>query len=94
MTNIFKKAAILSAAVLTVGVAFAASADPAEARWGRRAFVGGAALGILGAAAAAHAYHAPRYGYVVEGGECWRERRAVYNRYGDFVGYRNIRICN
>ena len=94
MNTIFKKTLTVAAAALTLGVAFAASSSDAEARWGRRAFVGGAALGILGAAAVAAHAHQPRYGYVVEGGECWRERRAVHNRYGDFVGYRSIRVCN
>ncbi len=92
MNTIFKKTLTVAAAALTLGVAFAASASDAEARWGRRAFVGGAALGILGAAAVAAHAHQPR-GYVVES-ECWRERRAVHNRYGDFVGYRSIRVCN
>ncbi len=44
----------------------------------------GLGLGLLGAAAAANAY--PR--------ECWIERRPVYNNWGDYVGDRNVRICN
>ena len=41
---------------------------------------GGAALGILGGA----------YYY----NSCRWERRPVYNRWGDFVGYRDVRTCD
>jgi len=96
MTN-FKKIFTAAAAVVTLTAAVAATAAPAEARWGRGgAFAAGAAVGLLATGVAAHAYHhrAPRYGYVEHGGSCWRERREVYNRFGDFVGYRSIRVCN
>lgn len=61
-----------------------------------RGFGTGAAigLGILGlglAGAAAAANSRPAYdGYR----ECWWERRAVYNEYGDFMGRRRVRVCN
>lgn len=57
---------------------------------GRRGISPGAAaaiglgIGVLGAAAAANAY--PR--------ECWIETRPVYNNWGEYVGDRNVRICN
>lgn len=93
--NTFKKVSTAAVAALTLGVALAASASPAEARWGRNAaFFGGAAAGIVGAAIIANsarpAYAAPVY----YGGSCWTERRAVYNRFGDYVGTRAMRVCN
>ena len=93
--NTFKKITTAAVAALTLGAAIAASASPAEARWGRNAaFFGGAAAGLVGAAIVANAYSRPAYAY---GGSCWVERRAVYNAYGDYVGYvgsRPIRVCN
>ena len=93
----FRKIATGTIAALTLGVTLAASSAPAEARWGRNAaFFGGvAAVGLLGAGIAAHA-HTPRYygSPVYYGGGCWFERRAVYNSWGDFAGYRRIRVCN
>jgi hypothetical protein len=78
-------------AALTLGVTLGASSAPAEARWGRNAALfGGLAVGALAVGAATHAYSAPVY----YGGSCWVERRAVYNRFGDFVGHRRIRVCN
>ena len=96
MTTIFKKTLTAAAAFVALTAAVAATAAPAEASWGSGgAFAAGAAVGLLGAGIAAHHhYNAPRYGYVEYGGACWRERREVYNRFGDFVGYRTIRVCN
>jgi uncharacterized membrane protein YfcA len=45
---------------------------------------GGAALGILGAGIAGSYYY----------NSCYWERRPVYNRWGDFVGYRDVRVCD
>ena len=89
--------ASLPGLVVVTGVTLAASSAPAEARFGRNAaFFGGAAVGLIGAGIIANSYAAPRYhaAPVYHGGACWTERRAVYNRYGDFVGYRPQRICN
>lgn len=90
MNTLTKKIATASIAALTLGVSIAASSAPAEARWGRNAaFFGGAAAGLVGAAIIANrAYAAPVYG------GCWIEKRAVYNAWGDFAGYRRIRVCN
>ena len=92
----FKTAFTSAAAALTMGAALAASTAPAEARWGRNAaFFGGAAAGLIGAGILANSYARPAYAEpVYYGGSCWRERRAVYNAYGDFAGYRSIRVCN
>ncbi len=89
--NTFKKTITASIAALTIGMTLAATSAPAEARWGRNAALfGGLAVGALAVGAIANAHAAPVY----YGGTCWRERRAVYNAYGDFVGYRLQRVCN
>lgn len=46
--------------------------------------IGGAALGILGAGIAAGSYY---------NSYCWNERRAVYDNWGNFLGYRTHRFC-
>ena len=93
--NAFSKKALTGAlgAVALAG-ALAASAAPAEARSGRNAawIAGGLAAGLVGGALVANsrAYAAP----VEYAPSCWRERRPMYNRYGDFIGYRTIRVCH
>ena len=95
MNAFAKKSLTASLAALTLGVTIAATASPAEARWGRNAaFFGGAAVGLLGAGIVANSYARPVYAERVYGGSCWTERRAVYNRFGDFVGYRPAQVCN
>ena len=96
MNAFAKKIATATLAALTLGVTIAATASPAEARWGRNgALFGGAAVGLIGAGIIANSYHRPAYAApVYYGGSCWRERREVYNSYGDFVGYRLQRVCN
>lgn len=55
--------------------------------WNRGAVIGGAAaLGILGAAAAASAY--PYGGY-----NCYIEQRPVHDQWGRYVGVQNVRVC-
>lgn len=77
---------------------------PAQARDGRNAalFGGLAAGALLGGAIAgsSRAYGAaPVYGYEtyeepVEVRRCWRERQAVYDSWGEFAGYRRVRVCD
>lgn len=58
-------------------------------RGGRGVGLGAAAvgLGVLGAAVAIGAANsAPR--------ECWIERRPVTDRWGNYIGDRNVRVCN
>lgn len=91
----FKKIATGTLAALALGVTLAASTAPAEARWGRNAaFFGGLAAGAIVAGAASAAYASPYHAAPVYHGACWSERRAVYNSWGDFAGYRRIRVCN
>lgn len=95
MNAFMKKSATATAAALSIGVAIAASASPAEARWGRNAAFFGGAVGLLGAGLIANSYYSPAYAApVYYGASCWRERRAIYNRFGDFIGYRLQRVCN
>lgn len=91
MTSIAKKFATATVAAAAMGATLALSAAPAEAKFGRKgAFFGGLAAGIIGGAIAASA--APRY-YESAPVHCWTKRRPVYNRWGDFRGYRYYRVC-
>ena len=96
MNMLSKKTITATLAALTVGVTLAASSAPAEARFGRNAALfGGIAAGVIGAGIIANAYSRPAYAApVYYGGSCWTERRAVHNRWGDFLGYRAQRVCN
>ncbi len=58
--------------------------------WGGPAvagLIGGLALGSLAASAAA-----PYYGYGNYGG-CYLQSQPIYNGWGQFIGYRPIRVC-
>jgi hypothetical protein len=64
--------------------------------------VGGLALGAIAGSAAANAgpgygygYPAPAYGAPepVYGGDCYVTRQATYDPYGNFAGYRRVRVC-
>ena len=87
-----KKFATATVAALSIAATLALTAAPAEAKFGRKgALIGGIAAGLVGAAILGHAarsHAAPVYG------DCWTEKRPRYNRWGDFRGYRHIRVCN
>ena len=96
MNTNFKKTLTASLAALTLGMTVLSTATPANARGGgllAAGIIGGLVLGAVaaGAANAQPGYYAPQRVY---GGECWMERRAVHNRWGDGIGYRRIRVCN
>ncbi len=91
MNVIAKKFVTATIAALSIGATIALSAAPAEAKFGRKgAFFGGLAVGLLGAGIASHRAYGHHYGYRHR---CWTEKRPRYNRWGDFRGYRYIRIC-
>jgi hypothetical protein len=96
MTTNFKQTLAVSLAAVTMTAAIAASATPAAAEHGRHGafaagLLGGLAVGAIAAGGVGPYYGAgPYYGY----GECWIDSRPVYNRWGDFVGYRRVRVCN
>ena len=94
MNAFAKKTLTATAAALTLGATLAVSSAPAEARWGRNAaFFGGAAAGLIGAGLLAGAYSRAAHAQPVYGGACWTERRAVYDSWGEFIGYRGQRVC-
>ncbi len=87
----FKKAATATIAALTIAGTIAMSSAPAQAKFGRNgAFIGGVAAALIGGAILSHAHRSHYRGYR----DCWTEKRARYNRWGDFRGYRYIRVCN
>ena len=88
-----RKTAAAALAVATLGAGIAATSTPAAA-WGYRpywgygaaGFAGGLALGAIAAGAAAPTY----YGY----GGCYMTRQPVTDYYGNFRGYRRVRVCD
>ncbi|MDP4594651.1 MAG: hypothetical protein NWT00_08865 [Beijerinckiaceae bacterium] len=88
----FKKAATATIAALTIAASVALLSAPAQAKFGRNgAVIGGIAAALVGAAIVGHsarAHYRPQYG------DCWTEKQPRYNRWGDFRGYRYIRVCN
>jgi hypothetical protein len=92
MTSIIKKAISAILIASTLGAAAIATSAPASAAyWGHhRGYHGGAVaagvIGMLALGAIAASASTPR--------QCWIERRAVTNRFGDVIGSRRIRVCN
>lgn len=94
-----------TATALAITAGIAASTSPAEAYWrGHRGgwggpvaagVIGGLALGAFAAQAAGPRYYGPAYGYgpTPVYGECFNRRRPVYDRWGNFAGYRVVRVC-
>jgi heme/copper-type cytochrome/quinol oxidase subunit 3 len=91
-----KKIAMTTVAALTIGATIALAAAPAEARNGRKgALIGGIAAGLLGAAiVGSQARGRGEYEEERVQSDCWIEKRPRYDRYGEFRGYRRIRVCN
>ena len=54
--------------------------------------IGGLALGAL-AANAAPRYASPAYAAPVYGGDCFLQDRPTYDRWGRFLGYRQVTVC-
>ena len=93
----------IGVAVVALGATSVATTAPANARGGAVAagVLGGLAAGAIVGSAAANA--APSYGYgypapayapapVYDGG-CYFTRQATYDPYGNFAGYRRVRVC-
>ncbi len=92
-------------AALALGAASLTTVQPASARHGgaiAAGVIGGLAVGAIAGSAAANAnggyYGAPAYAPAYapppayEGG-CYFTRQATYEPYGNFAGYRRVRVC-
>jgi hypothetical protein len=83
-------------AASTLGVTIASTSTPASAQggfgWGLGAgLLGGFAIGAL----ATRPYYPPPYAYgPYPPPGCYVQQRPVYDPYGNFAGYRPVRICN
>ena len=95
--NIVRKTVLagLAAATLATGVAGASAPAAAWYRggWGApvaAGVIGGLAAGAIIGSAARPYYYTPAPVYE----PCYRARRPVYDAYGDFAGYRFVRVCN
>ena len=88
------KSTLGALAAISLGLSLA---TPASAQYYRGGgdWVGPAVgLGVLGGVAAGAAIAGSQGGYYRDAGECWVERRPIYNEYGEFVGRRRMRVCN
>ena len=95
-----KKTFARSLAAVALGALALASATPARADSAGPAVaagIGGFALGaILGGATRPPPvvyYDAPPPVYVESAPRCWRERRPIYDEYGEIIGFRPRRVC-
>jgi hypothetical protein len=108
MVTRFKKALLTSVTVLALGSALAVSATPASARDAGPVIAGAlggfAAGAILGSTLGHHGNYGGGYyssGYYpsedyapVYTRSCYPERRPIYDSWGDFAGYRHVRVCD
>ncbi len=79
-----RKIAIAGSAVALVVVSLAGSTTSASAHgWGYGGW-GWGGFGVGAATAAQPAYY----------GDCYLARQPVYDAYGNFVGYRQVQVCN
>ncbi len=98
-----RKTIVGGAAALAITAGVAAASSPAEARWRHHGgwgapvaagVIGGLALGAVAAQAAGPRYYGYGYGYPAPVyGACFNRRRPVYDAWGNFAGYRVVRIC-
>ena len=89
--NNTRKFLTASLTALTLVASVAATATPAQAKYGRNAaFFGGLAVGAL----ALGALGASSYGSPAYASSCYFDRQPVTNRWGDVIGYRRVRICD
>jgi hypothetical protein len=97
----FKKIAVVAIAALSLSASFSTPASAWCNGWGcgggynagpavAAGVLGGLALGAVAASAAQPRYYAPAPVY---GGDCWFERRPVYDSWGNYIGRRRIRVC-
>lgn len=104
VTDTVRKPVALALAGATIAASFALSAAPAEARgrhggWRGPAIaagvIGGLVAGSFAAQAARPYYRGPVY-YRHDpflAPACYRQRRPLFDHWGNVVGYRIVRIC-
>jgi hypothetical protein len=86
-------------ALTVAAAAFAPTTASADAGAAVAAGIGGFALGAIAGGALAQpappppVYYAPAPAYAPVYERCWRERRPVFDEYGDVVGFRRQRVC-
>lgn len=96
-----QKYVVAAAAALGLGLASLGATSPAQADPGAAvaAGIGGFALGAIAGGALARPAPPPPY-YVapapvyIERPRCWRERRPVFDEFGEVIGYRSARVCD
>lgn len=102
--SVLKKTMLAGLAALTLSTGVVATTAPAAA-WYRGGWGGPVAAGVIGGLAAGAIIGSavrPAYGYNSYYGyapapvydPCYRARRPVYDEYGNFAGYRPVRVCN
>ena len=100
MNALVKKALTGAIGAIALAGAMAASSAPAQAGSRDAAwFAGGVAAGVVGGAIVANSRAYPAYGYgygypAAYAPQCWREARPMYDGFGNFIGYRKIRVCS
>ena len=101
--SIVKKTVAAAVAASTLCAGMAVTTTPAAAHgWGApfaAGLFGGVAAGAIIGSAARPAYgygYAPAYGYdpIPVYNPCYRSQQPVYDIYGNFAGYRTVRVCN
>lgn len=95
--NKFMLAALTAGALSVASLGASAPVQAREAGAIAAGVVGGLALGAIAGSAAANAGPGYGYGYAqpapVYGGGCYFTRQATYDPYGNFAGYRRVRVC-
>ena len=106
--SVVKKTVTAGLAALTLTAGIASASAPAAAwyrgGWGgpvAAGVIGGLAAGaIIGSAARPSYGYGPAYAYgpgyypAPAYDPCYRGRRPVYDSWGNFAGYRFVRVCN
>jgi hypothetical protein len=91
------KTFLKTSAALAIGTMIA-TASPAMAGGWNHHWNGPVAAGVIGGLAlgaiASSAYGSPAYEEAPIYGGCYLTQRPAYDYWGNFVGYRRVRVCN
>lgn len=91
--NTFKKSIIAIATVSVLAISAAAPAHAGSKYW-KKGLGAGIGLGIGLGVAGAILNTGRTQTVVVHQPRCWTQQQAVYNQYGQFAGYQNVRVCS